>query len=52
MSENKNPVYESYKEGECPDCGEAIPKNVEPGEECANCRHVFWSFRKADDDYS
>lgn len=37
----ENKVYQSYLNGECPDCGDNIPKSVKDGEECKNCNHVF-----------
>ena len=36
-----NKIYNSYENGECPDCGEGIPKNVQEGDACKNCEHVF-----------
>lgn len=36
-----NPVWKSYPRGECPDCGEPIPKDVVEGEACCNCGHIF-----------
>jgi hypothetical protein len=38
-----NPIVDSYEGGLCPDCSELIPQDVEEGEECANCGHVFYS---------
>lgn len=35
-------LYANYPNGKCPDCGEEIPKDISPGEECSNCGHVFW----------
>lgn len=34
-----------YENGECPDCGEIIPKDTPDGGKCANCEHVFWVMR-------
>lgn len=36
-----NAIKAAYNNGECPDCGETIPDNVQEGEQCANCDHVF-----------
>ena len=36
-----NAIKESYPLGECPDCGQDIPDNVEAGQACTNCEHVF-----------
>lgn len=44
-----NPVISAYPNGECPDCGEDIPKLTKNGEECKNCGHVFCE-ETADDD--
>jgi regulator of replication initiation timing len=30
-----------YKDG-CPDCGEPIPPDIEEGQECCQCGHIFW----------
>ena len=38
-----------YQDGECPDCGEEIPDDAEPGCECKNCGHVFWLDTPNDD---
>lgn len=38
-------IIDNYPKGECPDCFEDIPKDVEEGDECANCTHTFTSFR-------
>lgn len=35
-------VADSYVNGECPDCGETIPKDAQEGSNCENCGHVFW----------
>jgi len=32
---------DDYKDGECPDCGTPIGDDVEFGESCPNCGHVF-----------
>jgi hypothetical protein len=42
-----NRVKAAYEDGICPDCGIDIPDDVEEGEGCKNCGHVFWS----DDEY-
>lgn len=34
-------VKENYDNGECPDCGQAIPENAVFEEDCTNCGHVF-----------
>lgn len=49
MVNDNNPVISSYPDGECPDCGEEIPKGTKSGEECKNCGHVFCE-ETADDD--
>lgn len=36
-----NAIKDSYPNGECPDCGEAIPDDVVEGQACSNCEHVF-----------
>jgi len=43
-----NAIKASYNNGECSDCGETIPDNVQEGEQCANCDHVFCSPRPDD----
>lgn len=43
-----NAIKESYPDGICPDCGETIPDNVQDGEQCANCDHVFCGPRPDD----
>jgi len=35
-------VRENYPDGECPECGHAIPEDAAPGEECSSCGHVLW----------
>ena len=37
-----NPVKEAYENGNCPDCGYEIDDNVQNGDCCPNCKHVFW----------
>ena len=37
-------VCDDYENGECPDCGEPIPKDATSGDECVNCGHVFWEY--------
>lgn len=39
----KNQIKNSYKNGKCPDCESSINENIEDGEECLNCGHVFYS---------
>lgn len=34
-------ILAQFKDHECPDCGELIPKDVQEGDECENCSHVF-----------
>lgn len=34
-------AIKNYHDGECPDCGEHIPDDVVPGEQCKNCPHIF-----------
>ena len=36
-------VIDSYPNGECPDCGWKIRKDIVEGGECRNCGHVFYS---------
>ena len=43
---NTNPVWNSYTDGECPDCGDPIPTDVQEGDGCCNCGHVFTEERK------
>ena len=38
-----NSVKKAYEDGECPDCGETIPDDVQEGQTCSNCQHVFYS---------
>jgi hypothetical protein len=45
-----NHVKAAYEDGICPDCDNEIPDDVEEGEACAVCGHVFWSGDN-DDDY-
>lgn len=45
---SNNPVWDAYRDGECPDCGAGIPMNVEAGHSCWNCGHVFCA-EKGDD---
>jgi hypothetical protein len=35
-------VKGSYENGMCPDCGYEIPNDVQDGDKCANCPHVFY----------
>lgn len=44
-----NPVRDSYENGECPDCGDEIPLDVEDGQSCDNCGHVFCHPKPTDD---
>ena len=44
-----NPVKDAYEYGDCPDCGQEIPNNVEEGQSCSNCTHVFYSQSGAQD---
>lgn len=37
-----NPVKDSYEDGLCPDCQDEIPDDVQDGDSCKNCGHVFW----------
>lgn len=36
-----NTIKAAYHNGECPDCGDEIPDDVQEGQACANCEHVF-----------
>lgn len=36
-----NSIKASYPDGECPDCGEPIPSDVQEGDTCCNCGHTF-----------
>jgi DNA-directed RNA polymerase subunit RPC12/RpoP len=38
----ENVIVAAYPDGKCPDCGEEIPDDVEEGDACENCGHVFW----------
>jgi len=44
-----NEIKNSYPNGKCP-CGETVPHNVENGDECANCGHVFGEENSEPDD--
>jgi len=35
-------IIKSYEGGVCPDCQEEISKDVEDGDSCENCSHVFY----------
>lgn len=37
-----NAILNAYENQVCPDCQEGIPHNVEGGDECENCGHVFY----------
>lgn len=37
-----------YEYGVCPDCQEPIPNEVEEGESCNNCGHVFTNLHPND----
>lgn len=37
-----NSIKNSYPNGICPDCNEPINDDVENGDECPNCGHVYW----------
>jgi len=43
-----NPVRAAYRNSECPDCGEPLPENVQEGDECGNCGHVYFNERRMD----
>jgi rubredoxin len=43
-------VRDDYENGECPDCGQDIPKAAVQGEECSNCGHVFTGNVEGDDE--
>ncbi len=47
--DESNAIKESYEDGECPDCGHEIPDDVEEGDECDNCPHVFHEEREVVD---
>jgi predicted RNA-binding Zn-ribbon protein involved in translation (DUF1610 family) len=38
-------IRESYEDSVCPDCGDAIPTDVEHEAACTNCGHVFYDPR-------
>jgi Zn finger protein HypA/HybF involved in hydrogenase expression len=40
MDESKA-IIDSYPKGKCPDCQKKIPADVQEGESCKNCGHVF-----------
>lgn len=42
-------IKDNYENGECPDCGDAIPDDIVDGGECSNCGHVFYEEMKSDD---
>lgn len=44
-----NAVKDSYPDGICADCGEDIPDEVEDGQACENCGHVFCAEMPVDD---
>jgi hypothetical protein len=37
-----NTIISEYDDGLCPDCEIPIVKDIEEGEACENCGHVFW----------
>ena len=39
-------VKGSYENGACPDCGYEIPNDVQDGDRCENCPHVFYDETK------
>jgi len=44
------PVRDAYEDGECPDCGLAIPPDAVVGDACTNCTFVFNGEAVCDDD--
>jgi len=36
-------IIDNYPNGQCPDCGQKIRRNVKEGDNCPNCEHVFYS---------
>lgn len=45
-----NPIKESYTNGVCPDCDSEIPDDVNDGDSCESCNHVFTDERPCDDE--
>jgi hypothetical protein len=41
-------IQRAYPNSECPDCGEPIPEDIQEGQECCQCGHVFCLERKDD----
>ena len=44
-----NEVKDCYENGVCPDSQEGIPNDVENGQACVNCEHVFYYSSETDD---
>lgn len=40
-SVKRNPVYDSYPSGKCPSCAASIHRDVQDGDRCIFCGHVF-----------
>lgn len=43
-----NQMKDTYTNGECPDCFDKIPDEVEEGDACSNCGHVFCDIHEND----
>lgn len=43
-----NLIQDSYPNKECPDCGEPIPEDLQEGQDCRNCGHIFCLEKKDD----
>jgi hypothetical protein len=48
LDDFENPVRYCYTNAQCPDCNEMIPFDVEEGNECSNCGHVFTITKECD----
>lgn len=43
-------ICNEYEEGECPECGEAIPLNAAEGQKCEFCPYIFAYFEEVDNE--
>ncbi len=41
LSEEQRNMKDEYPEGKCPDCFEQIPEDMNDGDKCPNCGHIF-----------
>ena len=47
-----NIIKNNYDGGACPDCSEDIPDDVETGDACSNCGHVFYHLQVVEMGYT